>query len=403
MTSINTHQLTITINPDDHTLARQFATQQDTQEKGKQVYFNTLAICAVNSFLELIGVAADLNQGDSWNPAIRCFHNVADLVIPSLGRLECRPILDQEKVIFLPPEVTEDRIAYIAVQFQEHLHEVQLLGFSPVLSLQDVADRLEIVNLQPIEELIDYLFRLELANDFLQSDDEVADRVREQLNEQSPVEIIAHFDRIYQTYNKNEWRDAGGELLAGLGTIGKGISEKGSDLLINREEIDELQQIKLQDLAEELLEKLSEIWSEDSLDVEYLRQWLEGVFRQDWQEEEKVPAISRSRRGDRAEQVSRAKLIELGEHIVALLVSVISEVEDEFDIQLRLYPAGTANSLPTGVKLIAVDAEGEVIEEVEARSNDTWIQLGLSGGEIGDRFDIIVAIGDIIVTENMGI
>jgi hypothetical protein len=153
--------LSLSISAKEHDLARQFALEQDTPQKGKQVYLNTLAILAIHDFLEWLGIESDLETSDSWNPAVRCFHDVADLVIPDLGKIECRPILPKESVVSLPIEVTEDRIAYIAVQFQEQLNEVQLLGFCPATIPQP--KEIDIANLKPIELLIDYIDRLESA------------------------------------------------------------------------------------------------------------------------------------------------------------------------------------------------------------------------------------------------
>ncbi len=151
----------ISLNSQEHNIARQFALEQDTPQKGKQVYLNTLVIFATHNFLEWLGIETDLEMGNSWNPAVRCFHDVADLVIPNLGKLECRPVLLGEKIISLPVEVTEDRIAYIGVQFEEKLNKVQLLGFYPASYPQ--TQEIEIARLEPIETLIDYIDRIESA------------------------------------------------------------------------------------------------------------------------------------------------------------------------------------------------------------------------------------------------
>lgn len=161
MTYTQNEILSLSINAEEHDIAHQFALEQDTTQKGKQVYLNTLAILATHDLLEWLGIESDLEIGDSWNPAVRCFHNVADLVIPDLGKIECRPVLSGETLISLPPEVTEDRIAYVAVQFQDQLDKVQLLGFCPAVDPQP--EVIEIASLEPIETLIDYIDRLESA------------------------------------------------------------------------------------------------------------------------------------------------------------------------------------------------------------------------------------------------
>ncbi|MEK0178425.1 DUF1822 family protein [Microcoleus anatoxicus] len=405
MDTIQTNSLTMALSRENHEIARKFSVQQDTVEKGEQVYLNTLAILGVRSFLDWLGIETDLNAGDSWHSVIRCFQDVADLVIPNVGKLECRPVLPGQTVISLPAEVTEDRIAYIAVQFQEQLNEVQLLGFYPAIDPQSPPETIEISRLQPIETLIDYIDRLESAQFFLQSDEEVAVKVREGLADQPTSEIAAQLERIYRTYNKYERRYAAGEFLANYVPANPGFAFRGGAPVVDREESDDSQQTELQDLAEELLEKLDEIWGGEPVNqpVEVLRQWLEGIFREDWQPKEAVLTAYR-RSGEQSQEVSRVKLIELGGHVVALLVSVGLDSENEFSIHLRLYPAARAIHLPEGIQLSAVDDEsGEILLQDQAEETNDWIQIIVEGGTQGDRFSVKVAFGDISITESFAI
>jgi Protein of unknown function (DUF1822) len=238
----------------------------DTTKKAKQLYLNTLAVLAVETFLEEISFPADLEAGDSWNPGIRCFHDVADLVIPDLGKIECRPILPEETNLSLPIEVVEDRIAYVAVRFQEQLDRVQLLGYHPTLDPNSPFHELEISQLKPIENLIDYLFRLELANDYINSDDEVADKVREIFDTKSIPEIVAQLERIYRTCDEFDRRHLAGDFLTGLTGVAKETSQTRSVRSFSSESFDlDEDQEDLTDLAEDLLDKLSEIWGDDDL------------------------------------------------------------------------------------------------------------------------------------------
>ncbi|MCC3582667.1 DUF1822 family protein [Microcoleus sp. PH2017_30_WIL_O_A] len=405
MKNIDNSELTIQLSKQAHQDAHKFASQQSTPEKVKQVYTNTLAVYAVRHFLQWLGIETDLSAGDSWHPVIRCFNDVADLVIPNLGKLECRPVLPGQTAISIPSEVTEDRIAYIAVQFQEQLNEVQLLGFYPAIDPQSPPETIEISRLQPIETLIDYIDRLESAQFFLQSDEEVAIQVRERLVDQPISEIAAQLERIYRTYDKYERRYAGGEFLASYVPAHPGFAFRGGAPIVDREGSDDSQQTELQDLAEELLEKLDEIWGGEPVNqpVEVLRQWLEGIFREDWQSKEAVLTAYR-RSGEQSQEVSRVKLIELGSHVVALLVSVGLDSEKEFSIHLRLYPAGRAIHLPEGIQLTAVDDEsGEILLQAQAEETNDWIQIIVEGGTQGDRFSVKVAIGDITITESFAI
>ena len=86
---------------------------------------------------------------------------------------------------------------------------------------------------------------LESLTTFLKSDEPLAVRVREVVGDRSIWELAIELERIYQTCPKEEWRDAGGEVLAG--SIASG---------------DRNAEIELQDLAESLMEKLAEIWRE---------------------------------------------------------------------------------------------------------------------------------------------
>ncbi|MCF2148198.1 DUF1822 family protein [Desmonostoc muscorum LEGE 12446] len=134
-----------------HRFAGQFATEQATPEKSKQVYLNTLAVYAVHRYLQWLQIETDLNQGDSWHPVVRSRLDVADLVIPGRGKLESRPVLPGETAFAVPDEVAEDRIGYLAVQFSDRLDKVQLLGFSPTA----VAGVVHLSELRSLEELID--------------------------------------------------------------------------------------------------------------------------------------------------------------------------------------------------------------------------------------------------------
>ena len=260
MNNIQEFYYTINLTAEHHQVAKKFAVQQDTTEKAKQVYLNTLAVFAVEAFLEEISFPTDLEAGDSWNAAVRCFHDVADLLIPELGKIECRPILPGETKVSLPTEL-EDRIAYVIVQFQEQLNQIQLLGYYPTLDPTSPSQDLEISQLEPIENLIDYLFRLELANNYMvDSNNEVAVKVREVFNNKSIPEIVAQFERIYRTEDELDRRFVLADFLRGLTQNKKDSYQPEIVRGLKKELADD---DDLTDLAETILDKLSEIWRED--------------------------------------------------------------------------------------------------------------------------------------------
>jgi Protein of unknown function (DUF1822) len=113
-----------------HARAKQFQGYHSNPQKGEQVYLNTLAVYAVNVYLDCMGIETDWSASFSSNPVMQTLMDVADLDIPKLGKLECRPVLPDDSVVCIPVEVLSDRIGYVVVQLDETLREARLLGFS---------------------------------------------------------------------------------------------------------------------------------------------------------------------------------------------------------------------------------------------------------------------------------
>lgn len=256
MNFTETLSLKVPLGLEAHKRARRLASVQANVSQGKRVYLNSLAVYAVHSYLSWVKIETDLAVSDSSNPAIASLFNVADLLIPNVGRLECRPVLPGQQFIALPPEAIEYRIGFIGVQFEERLDFVELLGFAPALDINNPPELLELSELMPLENLFDYFQRIKIGNNFLQTDDSIAVRVREILQTRSISEIVTQFERIYRTCDDFEWRYAGAELLDESSSKELIISTRSESSQIDDVESD------LQDLAEELLEKLAEIWEE---------------------------------------------------------------------------------------------------------------------------------------------
>ena len=114
---------------------------------------NTLAVCAVNDYLQMMGIPCDLKASDSWNPVVCLFDDVADLEVVGLGRLECRAIAPNQSSCYIPPEVWADRIGYVVVQLDELHSQAIILGFAK----QVTRKQLEIDSLLPLEDLLAHL------------------------------------------------------------------------------------------------------------------------------------------------------------------------------------------------------------------------------------------------------
>ncbi|ACC80318.1 DUF1822 family protein [Nostoc punctiforme] len=157
----STHQLddfalTLPIPQLARITAQKFANQQPNAEKAEQVRLNTLAVWVVNDYLEMMDIPTNLQASDSWNPVMRLCGNVADLELPSVGRLECRPVHQHQEICFIPPETWEERVGYLVVQFDESLQEARLLGFIASVA----TETLPLKQLQPLEAFIDHLGEL---------------------------------------------------------------------------------------------------------------------------------------------------------------------------------------------------------------------------------------------------
>ena len=143
---------TIALDRTAHHWAKTFASQQTTVGKGHRVYLNTLAVCAVQQYLKIV-CQLQLKPGDAWSPSYQSILDVADLVVPGMGKIECRPVLPGEQEMTAPLESIDERIGYVAVQFNEELSAVELLGCTEHL----VSGSILLEQLLPIESLIDWV------------------------------------------------------------------------------------------------------------------------------------------------------------------------------------------------------------------------------------------------------
>jgi hypothetical protein len=158
-TEIESWTFTVPLALEAHARAEQFRRYQSNARQAKQVYLNTLAVYATNIYLQCRGFETDLEQSASWDSIVQMLMemDVADLPVKNRGKLECRPILPDAEVMYVPEEVWDDRIGYVAVQLNESLREATVLGF---------VDRVRRLNvplhrLRSLSQLPEYLNRLQ--------------------------------------------------------------------------------------------------------------------------------------------------------------------------------------------------------------------------------------------------
>lgn len=149
--------------------------------------------------------------------------------------------------------------------------------------------------------------------------------------------------------------------------------------------------------------------------VEYVResttklsQWLQDVFDETWQTIDFLinpeANLEYGLRNDADEELKRAKLIDLGMQLgkqsVALLVKIKEETNEKLAVSVQLHPDGEARHLPPNLKLILLSKAGKVLQEVQSRTQDNYIQLKPFKGEKGKRFQIQVSLASLSITEN---
>lgn len=163
----NSHLLELDTNA--HELARVAAqVHGDRPLVAQQVYINTLCVCAVYDYLSQEGYTIDLLNRDSADPVLQAMMNVADLRIPQVGSVECRPVWSGDTILSIPEEVWSDRSGYLAVQLSpkpdetlaeplplaslRSIRTAVMLGFTPV-----PAAAIALADLDPLDSLLRHI------------------------------------------------------------------------------------------------------------------------------------------------------------------------------------------------------------------------------------------------------
>ena len=148
--------IALPITSEHRQAAQHFAQRCPFAEKASQIERNTLAVCAVNAYLQMMGIETDLASSDSWNPMMQTMADVADLAISNVGSLSCRALAPTDEACYVPPEDWSDRAGYVAVVIDSEASQALLLGFTPTVESEQVA----IAQFAPIETLLDHIHTL---------------------------------------------------------------------------------------------------------------------------------------------------------------------------------------------------------------------------------------------------
>ncbi|MEM9215224.1 MAG: DUF1822 family protein [Cyanobacteria bacterium P01_F01_bin.150] len=357
---------TTLLSHDAHRQADDFCQQHRNIQKAEQVYLNTLAIYAVYDYLRDRGVNPNFDQSDSWDPIFRNCLNIADLMVPAYGRLECRPLRTGDRHLIIPPETRDDRLSYIAVELDDALEQATLLGFiTPAVVKSTQREAIALTHLHPIEELQSYLEEAEIkaegrrqkAEEPTPNPSQEGDRscltpqlhnsVTPQLSFQNPKSKIQNSSNSPETHLKTWF----------TGQI---------------------------DDAWQTLDKL--------LGIQSLALQTRSVPKAD---ATSPPALASSGYSEMpGERLSRGKLIDLPSKTepTALVVQIFPIESSEVLISVKLCPVGTHTHLHSDLDVQIRDDTGETVIQAQTR-NTKMIDIEFSA-EVGDRFSVAVRLDD---------
>ena len=339
--------ITLPITTEFRRVADRFAEQCPIQEKAEQIRRNTLAVCAVNAYLELMEIPTRLEEGDSWSPMMQMMSDVADLKVPGLGRLSCRALLPEDEACYVPPEAWEDRAGYVAVVLDELNHQATLLGFTKAVEEQE---QVALSQFTPIESLIDCVHGLQSVAETAAIAPSPTQSVTPSATPSMAQSMTAAPTRITQL---GQWFQAEAEALAEAGwlAVEQLISPTQADFAFRLAKLPSVSHAKRVSL---------DMGAGQSVQVALVIKLKQGV-----------PVMT--------SQDSPAQVDSPGNQPTNILVQV--------------HPIGAASVLPEGVVLNVLDERGEVASSATSRAADNYIQLQFSG-DVEEQFIVQVLLSE---------
>ena len=356
----NSGTVTVSLTLAAHSQAQHFRQHHHQTAKAKQVYLNTLAIYAVKTYLERAGFEVDLATGQSWNVAQQTLLNVADLNVEGHGVVECRPILPDQTVMQVPPEVWSgvspkphiqpaiQRKAYVAVGLEASLKSATLLGFI------DQVDQLEVslTELLPLDNLMPHLFNC--AEPAIQ------------VASVPPTEIIAQ-----RLISLKQWLEG----------IPNGVETGWLQIE---------QWLFLPRASDPLLDLR---YRSNSVSPEPIDEPTDGAMEEPT---DRQPSVIRRK-------ILPMLLSEPSSHAVevALTVGLVEPLDQPSqtpEIWVQVTPAADTAVLPPHLVLKVLDNVGEVVMQAQSRSTEVMqLRFGVDKGEL---FSLQLTLDDVSITES---
>lgn len=388
MTTNTKNNLTFTVflGQKAHQLAQNLIKSQKNKAIIKQIYLNTLAVYAVNWYLECLGIETDLENSDHLNIITQSFLNVANLTIKNYGKIECRYILPDQDFCEIPPEVWSERIGYVGVQLNQELTEATLIGFIDKINEQE---NLPLDQFQPLDNLIkkvtvkmpplihinvkDWLKNI---SNILANNNVITDLKQTWLN----------LEQLDQSLNINT-PVYGRNALNNLATI--------SDL-INILKTDHRKQSRLSS---------ADLLGEKALNNSQAIAALTEIINQEKDQElRRQASVSLGKIAPDHPQagVKMARIVDLGislrDYALILIVTVMPDLNHKTQIHFQLKNAQPNSCLPPNLLLKILDENETILHEEQTKNNYNYLQRGLRCDD-EDLLMIEISLGDAIFTE----
>lgn len=134
----------------------------------------------------------------------------------------------------------------------------------------------------------------------------------------------------------------------------------------------------------------------------HLSQWLQGILDEGWQAIDTLihPEVNLAWSTRQTSLGTKGgKLLNFGVQLdnqtVALLVTATPESEGKIGISIQVLPVGGAQILPAQLKLTLLSSTETILQEVQSREQDNYIQLKPFKGKPGVNFSIEISLNDV--------
>jgi hypothetical protein len=211
MADLEPLKLSIPIGTTAHAAADRISRLQPDDDKALRIYANVLAVYAVHAYLQWLEIDSSLEESESLHPVVAMFGDVADLLLPGLGSLECR-LVDRDAEVVKLPSAKVERLGCVVLRMAggweeiEDLTELEIVGFAPSL-----APEISMASLSATDVLLELLQGLSAkpAADAVEIDAvsvtivpearPLLERIGELLPQLSIATIAQKFDELFQT------------------------------------------------------------------------------------------------------------------------------------------------------------------------------------------------------------